>query len=326
MSFVVTKEKQIGRIILGSGRSGTTWVQDALSFSNNIRPIFEPLHHKESEEGRRFAYSVMTPGDHNESLERFFLDVSEGRISSVWMNYRAPRHLLYPHPRKFTTVSGCKSWLYVWRKYFRDRAVLRPLISRRESLIKCIRANLMAGWISQTLGFKTVFVLRHPCATVESQFRWLSAWDPSRVGECYRKNDRLHEVTDGRYLSLLNSRLSMTEALTLNWVIENQGPVESAPYAGYTVMHYERLLLDPANAWASVCQALELKIIPGALLLNAPSQTTYHGVNKDDSDWREPRWRKTLEKEQLAEIQRILDLTECDLYDISSEKPSRLLI
>jgi len=32
------------KLIAGSGRSGTTWVLDALADANDLRPVFEPLH------------------------------------------------------------------------------------------------------------------------------------------------------------------------------------------------------------------------------------------------------------------------------------------
>ena len=59
-----------GRIILGSGRSGTTSVQDCLAQANHLRPIFEPLHEGESELGRRFAHRMLAAADENEELER----------------------------------------------------------------------------------------------------------------------------------------------------------------------------------------------------------------------------------------------------------------
>jgi hypothetical protein len=37
-------ERPRPRVVAGYGRSGTTWVQDVLAISNELRPVFEPLH------------------------------------------------------------------------------------------------------------------------------------------------------------------------------------------------------------------------------------------------------------------------------------------
>jgi hypothetical protein len=49
------------RIIAGSGRSGTTWVLDALAEANALRPVFEPLHPLAIPQARPFAYRYYRP-------------------------------------------------------------------------------------------------------------------------------------------------------------------------------------------------------------------------------------------------------------------------
>ena len=323
MLLVTEDTESCGRIILGSGRSGTTWVQDCLARENCLRPIFEPLHEGESELGRRCAYRMLTPGDENEELEVYFRDLSEGHIRSLWIDYRGRRELLFPDPRKLATVGGLRRWVWAWRKHLADKRELRRTAHRRQTLIKCIRANLMAGWLSRNLGFRTVLLVRHPCASVESQYRNLSAWNPEPVTERYRSDTRLHDTSNGTYVPLLNSRLTRIQALTLNWVIENQYPVAQAPAEGYTVTYYEDLRECPLVAWPRICAALGLAHIPGEELVKAPSQQSYSQNAKNALLAREPHWRRALNADQLKEIQGILDATECNLYNVSSTAPLR---
>ena len=141
-----------GRIILGSGRSGTTWVQDCLADANELRPIFEPLHEAESDIGRRYAYAILRPGDREEVLEHFFMRLAAGQQYSRWIDYRGRNDLLFPALSKLMTIHGLKSWTRLWRRHLRDRSQLRASVQRKETLIKCIRANLMAGWFAKELG------------------------------------------------------------------------------------------------------------------------------------------------------------------------------
>lgn len=311
-----------GRIILGSGRSGTTWVQDCLAEANRLRPIFEPLHEGESELGRRFAYRMLPATSKHEELERYFRRLSEGRIRSLWIDYRGRKQLLLPHARRFSSIRAFRGYMFAWKKHLSDRVKLHTATQYEETLIKCIRANLMAGWFSQTLGFRTVLVVRHPCASVESQYRSGVAWDPQPIADRYRSDTQLHEASDGIYLPLLNSRLTRLQALTLNWVIENQGPVARASTEGYSIFHYEDLRARPSLAWPTICSALGLSRIPTQEKIELPSQQSYAKDSQAMLTAREPRWRKLLGTEQLKEIQGILDNTECSLYNVSQLSPA----
>jgi hypothetical protein len=318
LSMIETRSRR--RILLGSGRSGTTWVLDSLATVNNLRPIFEPLHEAESKLGSRYAYDVLAPGDHCPALKAYFLELAQGHIHSRWIDYRGDR--LKPSRANFASIRAFRSWIRRWRKYYRDRSELLSSSNRPTTLIKCIRANLMAGWLAQDLGFNTAHIIRHPCAVVESQFRIGRVWNPDPVIARYRSNARLHEVTDGRYLPLLNSNLTRLQALTLNWVIENQRPVACADDEGYAVFCYEHLRHSPATAWKALCASLALTTVPSAAILEAPSQTTSTRISSaGHSINHKATWRRALSPDQLAEVQEILDATECNLYNVSDEMP-----
>ena len=318
----MTKDSEVPRrIILGSGRSGTTWVQDCVAKANRLRPIFEPLHEGESELGGRFAYRMLTATDENEELERYFRDLSEGRLRSLWIDYRGRKQLLLPHPRRFSSVRAFRGYMLFWKRHLSDRMKLHAALRHNQTLIKCIRANLMAGWLSKTLGFQIVLLVRHPCASVESQFRNAATWNPVPIVERYQSDTRLHEASKGIYLDLLNSRLTRLQALALNWVIENQGPVARASREDYSVIYYEDLRDRPSVAWPMISAALGLSDVPEQEIIDMPSQQSYGKSSKHVALTREPRWRRALSVDQLKEIQTILDKTHCSLYHVSSRSP-----
>ena len=159
------------RIVLGSGRSGTTWVLDCLAEANGLRPVFEPLHPKESEIGAKYAYDVLTSSDDADDLATYLTGIAAGEIHARWIDYRGPKGLVYPNPRLFGSLESARRWLSGWRKYRRRKKKLKGAMDRTEVLIKFIRGNLMAGWFSKKMGYKTVLVVRHPCSVIESQLR-----------------------------------------------------------------------------------------------------------------------------------------------------------
>lgn len=310
-----------GRLILGSGRSGTTWVQDCLAVANGLRPVFEPLHPMDSELGRRYAYDVLAGDDQDEQLLDWFGRLSAGSLSSAWIDYRTPTWMVFPDSRIYKTKQPVRRWHRLLRSYIRNRKSLGHLIRNNDTIIKCIRGNLMASWMAKMAGFRVVLVVRHPCAAVESQLRSGSDWDPFPVLNLYRRNNRLHEVTDGAYLDLLNRDLSYVESLTLRWVIENQWPERRQIEDGFLVAYYEELLHDPSTNWSIVCNSLNLKNTPSASLLGRASQQSYIHSSGNKPNWSEPRWKRALTVDQLQQVQGILDATGYSLYDTQSIRP-----
>ena len=308
------------RFILGSGRSGTTWVLDALAEANNLRPVFEPLHPAVSDVGERYAYRALAAGDDHPELEEFFDQVAAGRKHKWWTQYRLPGDRLVPDLRQWGTLDDAKTHFRRRLKFLRERPALVAASRRTTPLVKCIRANLMLGWMARHPGARVLLMLRHPGAVVESQLRLGRdrIWDPAPVLERYRNDSRLHELTEDRYRALLGRKLSRIEALTANWVLENQWPVANAIANGVEVVYYERLKSDPDVEWRRACRALGLQNVPNEELLRRPSQQSSPGSSVGAGT---AKWRRSLTAEQVDLMQALLDEAEFQTYDMHSDDP-----
>jgi hypothetical protein len=308
------------RFIAGSGRSGTTWVQDALAEANNLRPVFEPLHPAVSEIGARYAYRALAADDEHPELKAFLRLAAAGRQHKWWTQYRLPGDRLVPRLRNLTTVKGAKVQYRQRLKFWRERQALAEASRRSVPLVKCIRTNLMLGWLTRQCGARVMLIVRHPGAVVESQFRLGSdqTWDPGPVLERYRQDARLDELTRGRYQRLLAQNLSRIEALTACWVIENQWPIAQAPADGVEVVFYERLRSQPEIEWRRACEALDLATIPPTSVLARPSQQSSTGAEAITSD---AKWLRTLTREQIDLMQGVLDEVGFDAYDMRGGEP-----
>lgn len=241
------------RLIAGAGRSGTTWVQDALADANDLRPVFEPLHPWVSDIGAKYAHRALSADEDHPDLRQFMIDVCAGQRDQLWTRYRRQRRLLFPPPGKLASRDRLAVLYRYWEKFLKELPELRAASKRSAPLVKDIRTNLMLGWLSRQCGCRTVLIIRHPGAVLESEMR--GHWNAVTVLDRFRNDRRLHELTAGRYRTLLARTLSPVEAMATRWVIENQWPLACASAHNVSVFHYEHLKSSPEESNGHGCVA-----------------------------------------------------------------------
>ena len=309
------------RFIAGSGRSGTTWIQDALAAANKLRPVFEPLHPYLSDIGRIYAHRAMSADEEHADLKAFLTGVCAGRGPRLWTQYRQQFRWLFPPPAEFWNWKDAGRAERHWAKFLKELPGMTADGFRREPLVKCIRANLMLPWIAGRLDGRIALVVRHPGAVVESEVR--TGWNASFALERFRSDDRLHEITRNRYRRLLDRTLQPVEALTLRWIIENQWVMESAAAHGIAVVHYEHLRSFPGGAWQALCAALDLAAVPDRATLTRPSQQSGAGRKSISLAQRgTPSWMSGLSAEQTAQIRGVLEAVAFSGYVMDDRSPA----
>lgn len=308
------------RFIAGSGRSGTTWILDALASANKLRPVFEPLHPYISDVGNRYAHRAVSADEEHPDLKAFLCGVGMGHGPRLWTQFRHQRRWLLPPAEDFWSKKDAGRTKRHWAKFLREMPRMTASGFRREPLIKCIRANLMLPWIARNLPGRVVLIVRHPGAVVESELR--GRWNARYALDRFRNDGRLHEMTQERYRPLLERTLTHVESLTLRWVIENQWVMEDARSLGIPVVHYEALRSTSEAAWPSVCAALGVANMPDRDMLTRPSQQSGSGraiVPLGQSD--RPRWMRGLSAADADAIQGVLDLVSFREYSMADPNP-----
>jgi len=309
------------RLVAGSGRSGTTWVLDALASANGLRPVFEPLHPLVSPVGRQFAHRCVSADEFRPELEEFLDETINGGRLPLWTKYRTLGRWLAPPASELASVGGLQLFYRRWRKFLRDAPGLTISATRREPLVKCIYANLMLGWLSRHCKFRIVLIVRHPGAVIESELR--GGWKPTPALDRFNEDDCLHSLTRNRYRRLLARTLSPIEGLAVRWVVENQVALEQAASNRIAVAFYEDLRTFPDREWKAICAALDLQNAPAAQLVSRPSQQSSGASSAAHDDSIEPRWMKALSREQCELIQQILDEAQFSLYSMRDAAPQR---
>ena len=301
-------------IIAGSGRSGTTWVQDSIASANNLQTIFEPLHPIGVTAARGFANKYYPVGVENSDLESFMRQVLSGTYRSLWMNYRI-------RPDRFNIFRvGVSQAVYNVRKFAQHYRKYQ--VKGQDGLaVKFIRANLMLPWLVHQYDVRALFVVRHPCAVIASRLKlggkdWVSSLELDR----YRSDHGVSRLILDEFGIDIAESFSPIAALACVWCIENLLPVQWAKDAGYRVTAYERLLSEPEQEWKHVIGELGLSHVPDNALRETPSQQVSAEMRgRTFSGSHLGKWRQTLTADQLNEIASVLGRFSCSIYSVDED-------
>ena len=314
------------RLIAGSGRSGTTWVLDAIADANNLRPVFEPLHPNSSGVAQEFGYSYLTRDQEIPDLKTYFESIANNVLRSVWTSYRIRPIRLRPTREHFSSIRNIRNYVRIWTVLARRRWAFRERESRKDVLVKCIRANLMLDWVHANFDARTVLLMRHPCAVVESQLRFPEHWDPYWLLSKYRKDAPLVEGPLRDRAAIVNRNFSRAQALTAIWCIENLVPALQARGNGYEVVFYEELLEQPEVEWPRIARGLGMPTVPGTELLQKPSQQSAvrlqkQGSSEDTYSQSHSSWRTRLPTAAVRDIDSVLQDFGVRFYKVSHDRP-----
>lgn len=320
-------ELPVLRFIAGSGRSGTTWVQDALAEANGMRAVFEPLNPYTSRIAAEYANRYLDAEDVCEDLYQFMKRAATGEMHTLWTHYRILTARLVPKSQSFASLSALRGYLDYWRRACVKVIEQPSQRSNSRTLVKCVRANLVLDWLCARFDARIVLLIRHPGAVVESQLRSAyRTWNPYPVLEGYRNSRRFLDGPLSAFSELLSAELSPPEALTLVWCIQNLVPLSQARRNGYAVVFYEELLEEPERHWPRICKTLELQAVPESGLLEVPSQQASARWDADrqfEEGYTKSygRWRSGLDPTQLSQIQSVLERAGVKFYDVNHARP-----
>jgi hypothetical protein len=315
------------RLIAGSGRSGTTWVLDALASANDLRPVFEPLNPFTSSVAWRYANRYLSRDETHPELLKLLADGASGDLFTLWTHYRILKPRLVPRFKHVRSYRELKRLGVDWRKALTQLRTSTARRSNMNTLVKCVRANLLLGWVQAHFDARIVLILRHPGAVVESQLRSsFLAWDPYPLLERYRNERKLLEGPLRGCAHLLDAKLSPAAALTLVWGIQNLVPITELESEGASIVFYEELLEDPEKEWGTAVATLGLQSSPSVEVLERPSQQAAaqwsdDGVPADGYSVAHGRWSERLGVDECRDIQSMLEALGVTFYNVDRGRP-----
>ncbi len=314
-------------IIAGSGRSGTTWVLDVIATTFDLRPIFEPLHPGAVKGAAPYAWKYVPCDSDIAGMEQFFDKIFTGQLSSLWTDFRVHPRAIFPYLSDLSDIQSVKQLRHDWMTAIRQYHDCRSWRSRERLIVKCIRCNLLLGWLVARFNAKVLLLVRHPGAVVESKLRIAGvSWDPEDMLNVYRQDDNLKALRGGLYFDLLFQDLTPAQALTLLWCIENQSPMADAAANGYLIVHYEDLVDRGGIAWDRIAEFFGLiNRRWDDDLLSRPSQQASEVWQDSEGFARSHRnWMDRIAPHDLSDIDEILKVTGEAFYDAHDPRPRDL--
>lgn len=271
-------------IIVGSARSGTSWLAETIAAQHRYRLLFEPEHEFNTELGKLICDKDLNQKNITPQAENYFKKIFANRVNNDW-------------------IAQCSN-----RKYKRH---LWPLLPKR-IIVKFVRANLAAHYMNEHFQIPLIHLLRNPYDVLHSQqrvkFQWL--FDLSH----FQQQEELMELVKSKFNFDLKENLKYTELeiLCIRWCLENVIPlqVKSAYSFKAKIVRHEDLRND-INLFLDLCNYFDLEPISNLPeKYRAPSSKTH-----PRSEVRGPISDSVkFSQEELRDINGILDIFKCDLY------------
>ena len=288
-------------IVLGFGRSGTTWISDIISKALGGLVLFEPLHPAVCDFAREVCYSPVVDRAERERLQAHLDGVLHKRHRDRWL---LRNHLFSPLEEASDAFLNA-----IW-----DNCTVLGF--------KSIRGVQMMGWLRQVLDARIVYVTRHPCAVLASIRRRENFWKEfgwSEHVEMFFSRAKAHphwEEIAARYEVTVSRVDSELEVQALMWSVTQLLAELQLQELGLPQFDYESFYDAPFAEAQHLLAYLgypDLTLHPAHIFV--PSMTTLHtvhGFRRTETDYTmagiEMFWKGVLSQSEVNAILNIVYL------------------
>lgn len=331
-------------VILGFGRSGTTWLSDIVSKATGQLILFEPLHWSVID-GIDPPYPGFHPRLSEAPLAREF-----GYISSI--TYEARAEFLKDYFDDVLNKRWQRPWLLRNHVMTKERSMenldpsfLKLLWDECSVLgFKEIRANFIIKWLQKELNPRIVFVIRHPLAVVSSLKKRLNFWE---FGWSATYGRFMEQIKNSNYrLYEIANRMSPVEEVksgkeeeeyekikkyAIMWAITHAIAIPTLDKLNLPLWYYEDFYQNPFSESRKLLKYLGYErahIHPSHLF--TPAMTTLktlHGLRETESQVAEKGsaffWESSLSEKEADLVMSVVEFFDIDLYDRSGFPKSR---
>jgi hypothetical protein len=287
-------------LVVGSPRSGTTWLMELLTTLPEYTYIFEPLNPIWSPQSFTVGFRSRTFLSKSHKWpegEQYLQKVFTGQISNI--------------PIINNPISDIFSGLSVQNllKYFLGTKII----------VKSVNMNRMLPWIAQHFPLRGIFcIIRHPCAVIASQIRTgLCGYRPSHppyFDIFPRMDDILEEISqmdhlDSNFTKRLPALKTQEEILAVTWCLDNYSILSEPSSNKWNLVSYEKLLTDEREI-ENLFFTIGEKGIPKSALkqYKTPSSVTTKNDRKSIQRTGQQllKWKNFLSEQQIERILKIV--------------------
>ena len=277
-------------VIAGSPRSGTTLLLEALHKISGYKAINEPLLTPQIQNKKGFdSRSYISIGDSADNQKRFLEQVLMGQLG--------------PSAR----------WMFDAETTF-GRIIEHSM--RDKLMVKFCRINRMLPWFADQFNVcGIIFILRHPCAVVNSMLRY-GQWD-MWTSEFVQKNkhntsnalciDHLPESVREVFAPIQERVSTPTEILAMMWCLDHYIPLVHNKIYPWILVPYERLIKNNHKELVRITDALDVELNNDVLrVIDKPSSSVKGTINEDTGSQIE-KWENKLTNLQIDSILSIVN-------------------
>jgi hypothetical protein len=205
-------------LLAGSGRSGTTWVEEVIDRHHDHRVLFEPLRASEEPSIAGMPHGLyLRPDDPAPRWRQPVEDILRGRVRNRWTDHQ------------------------------------NHVVVARRRLVKEIRANPLLPWLATRFpDVRLVWLVRHPLAVAASA-RSLG-WD-THLDELLGQPDLVADHLEP-LLPVLEAVDGPVERFVAQWCVENLVPFRMLAPDQVHLVFYEELVDRPVEVAADLLRAI----------------------------------------------------------------------
>lgn len=268
-------------IVVGSPRSGTTWIMELLNCLPQYTTIFEPFHPIRFPQVKELISSMRpykAADSDVDSLHDYLYNVFKGNVTSLRPRYRI-------------TINN----------------MLKRIIAKK-LIIKFVRANRLVPWIVNNYDLRAVvFITRHPCSTISSQIRTgYTGYDVERFAPSIDQvvNDASILGFESSIIEKLGEITSEAEILAAVWAMDQIIPMRENNVKMFK-LSYEDLVFYPEQIIKQLLQFLnEMDRYDNIITkVGTPSMTS---KDKSSVTVKKVTWKDELNAVQIENIYRVL--------------------
>ena len=270
--FIDSGDYRQSIFLAGTGRSGTTWVQEIINYNNSFRVMFEPFHSLKISLLKEWSYRQYLREDNSD--DRFLKPakiILSGDIRHRWIDQFNRKHLA------------------------------------RKRLIKDIRANLFLKWIKQNFPeIPIILLLRHPCAVANSKLKL--DWD-THLSDFLMQEELMTDVLNPFKEEIENAEDIFDKHIFM-WCIENYIPLRQFNEGEILVSFYENICDNPQKATERIMSFIGGKRLPPEefhKLSKPSSQSRKHSAIMMEANLLNS-WRENITKKKIERAVEILSI------------------
>jgi hypothetical protein len=317
--------------LVGSGRSGTTWLMDVLARANRLWTVFEPLNPLASPEAAPFAHRHFGRQSAVDGLKSIIDAHIHRRPRQAWTSYR-----FYPEDLRYSLREALGSPVdYHYRMAARYSKVAKRELALRKArggrvIVKFIRANLLLEWLAAAYACPILLMIRHPAAVIRSRMKL-----DNRYWDFFGKQQQ--EIVD-LYLEILKEgtiypfsfstdearRIRENEVLgcAFLWCFENAYAYNAVKESNAKVIFYEHFFETPGIVLDEAIRYAKLENTPSEETIRKPSQQSSRiqkekGIHENQLSL----WQKLFSSDEMDQIQKMLDAFQIDFYTAKDPMP-----